>query len=110
MEPGMSELPTKEDAQPGGGVSLSSTYHTVHDPETGPLSESVFDAIAEALDLDPRTDRIPLSERIDPDALDGLFRSESGETYLAFPLEDLRVVVYSDGDIFVYPSTNREPP
>lgn len=88
---------------PDGVEPPSSTYHAKHDRADGPLSTGVFDAIADALELDPATNPIPVNDHISPDGLDKIFQKTTGESYLVFPVWDLRVVVHSDGRIFVHP-------
>ena len=90
---------THEDA-----YTLSSTYHTVHDLDDGPLSAGVFEAIEDGVGVDPTTEPVPVSDEVDLDALDRLFEAECGDSYLSFPLWNLRVVVHSDGHIFIHPA------
>lgn len=99
----MSDIEFVDDATEGTHT-LSSTYHTVHDLEDGPLSAGVFDALEEGLEVDLMAEPVPITEEVDLDALDALFEARCGNSYLSFPVWDLRVVVHSDGHIFIHPA------
>lgn len=68
------------------------------------LIGSLYEAVADALGRDVDAEEIPIREMVDPEALAGLFNEHAGDTYVSFPLQDLRVVVYSDGDVLVQPT------
>lgn len=80
------------------------TYHVRHDPSTGrTLSETVIEAIADVAGVDPTTTIIPLSDQVDPDALDALFdgreaRSDYSSRVVLY-LCGLEVVVHGDGHV-----------
>ena len=93
------------DTPPVDDSQLTSTYHTVHDLDDGPISVGVFEAVEDALGVDPTVETIPVNESIDPDGLDAVFCDDSGDAYLSFPLWEYRVVVHSDGHIFIHPET-----
>lgn len=95
------------DETPEVGGALSTTYHTVHSDSDGSLSASVFEAVADALGVDPATTHIPIDEHIDPDKLDTVFKGASGDAYIVFPIWDFYVVVHGDGHIFVHPAEKR---
>lgn len=97
----------RPDEAPAGGRSLSSTYHAVHSDDDGSLSASVFEAVADALDVDPATTVIPIDDHIDSDKLDTVFQDASGEAYMVFPVWGVHVVVHGDGHIFVHPAEQR---
>ncbi|GAA0676602.1 HalOD1 output domain-containing protein [Natronoarchaeum mannanilyticum] len=70
------------------------------------LSITVIEAVASVSGRDP-IDIEPLNRYVDPDALDEIFdrgdAATSARGRISFPLEEYLVVVYSDGDILVYP-------
>jgi hypothetical protein len=75
-------------------------YRVTHDPD-GPatVSDTVIEAVAEVAGVDPTTTIIPLSERIDPDALDALFAANEGAAQTTFRVCGLEVLVRSDGRV-----------
>jgi len=70
------------------------------------LSIAVIEAVASVSGRDP-IDIEPLHRYVDPDALDEIFdrgdATASARGRISFPLEEYLVVVYSDGEILVYP-------
>lgn len=83
--------------------SISEPKVAVIDLENDAIEWALFETIADLLDLDPRKDDIPIDEHIDPDAMRDLFTEHSGETYISFPVWDMRVCVHSDGYIKIRP-------
>lgn len=80
---------------------------TFEDDSTGRVSTDVVTAVAEARDVEP-TELPPLYDVIDPDALDGIFRSQFGgqslgEGRITFTLAGCEVVVESDGGVTATP-------
>jgi hypothetical protein len=75
-------------------------YRATHDPD-GPatVSDTVIEAVAEVAGVDPTTTIIPLSDRIDPDALDALFAANEGAAQTTFRVCGLEVLVRSDGRV-----------
>lgn len=75
-------------------------YRATHDPD-GPatVSDTVIEAIAEVAGVDPTSTIIPLSDRIDPDALDALFADDDGDAQVSFRVCGLDVFVRSDGHV-----------
>jgi len=75
-------------------------YRATHDPD-GPatVSDTVIEAVAEVAGVDPTTTVIPLSDRIDPDALDALFADDEGAAQTTFRVCGLEVLVRSDGRV-----------
>jgi len=78
----------------------SGVYRATHDPD-GPatVSDTVIEAVAEVAGVDPTTTIIPLSDRIDPDALDALFAADEGAAQATFRVCGLEVLVRSDGRV-----------
>lgn len=90
-----------------GEQEESEVYHAYHDTASDrDLSETVIDAIADVADIDPTETRIPLSDSVDPDALDAIFAEKIDGTtredaHLSFSVCGLRTVVYSNGHILI---------
>lgn len=82
------------------GADRQGTYQTSHDPD-GPatVSDTVIEAIATVAEVDPTTTVIPLSDHIDPDALDALFTDCGEDVQVRFSVCGLDVVVQSDGHV-----------
>jgi hypothetical protein len=78
----------------------SGVYRVTHDPD-GPstVSDTVIEAVAEVADVGPTTTLIPLSDRIDPDALDTLFADSEGKAKTTFRVCGHEVLVRSDGQV-----------
>lgn len=96
-----SESSTLSEAPGRAGV-----YRVTHDPDSSAtVSDTVIRAIAEVAGVDPTNTVIPLSESIDPDALDGLFTSTDGEAQLTFRVCGLEVLVQSDGRVRIVDET-----
>lgn len=89
------ENPTLTESPDRPGV-----YRATYDPD-GPatVSDTVIEAIAEVADVDPTKTVIPLSDRIDPDALDSLFVGDRGGVQVTFHIVGLEVLVRSDGRV-----------
>ena len=81
-------------------------YRATHDPD-GPatVSDTVIEAIAEVAGIDPTNTVIPLSERVDPDALDALFAADDGDAQVSFRVCGLDVLVRSDGNVRIVDET-----
>lgn len=86
----------------GGLMSQSADRRVVAAPSRDERISAIYEAIGEALDLDPGVDPIPLQEAIDPEALAHMFNEHSGEAYVSFPVADCRVTVHSDGEVLVH--------
>jgi hypothetical protein len=87
----------REDSQP------TTTYHAEWDDGgDGELSTTVVTAVADAMDA-RATDLEPLSRRLDPDALDGLFAGDADgdDCRVAFRFNGYDVTVYADGHVVV---------
>ncbi|WP_459191898.1 HalOD1 output domain-containing protein [Halosimplex sp. J119] len=68
--------------------------------ENVPLSEAVREAIAAHDDASLSTADVQLYDHIDPDALDGLFKTDSDvDVSVQIRLEDVTVSVWSDGGV-----------
>lgn len=81
-----------------------------HVCRSGPVSETVIDAVAEATGVDP-LDLEPLYTVIDPDALNSLFRPSVGcpaAMELRFSMADCQVVVHEDGEVAVTPAAESD--
>ncbi|WP_080508338.1 HalOD1 output domain-containing protein [Haloparvum sedimenti] len=68
-------------------------------PPTPPQSTKVVEAVAAELGVDPTTLEIPLTEVVDPDALDTLFNGQDRSGEVRFSYYGYRVVVQADGEI-----------
>lgn len=77
-----------------------STSKGFHDPGES-LSVAVCLSVAEAEGVDPVELDLPLSDVIDPDALDRLFLEESGQ--VSFEYHDYEVTVSGDGSVTLDP-------
>lgn len=97
---------TSENSTPSEAPGRQGVYRATHDPD-GPVtvSDTVIRAIADVADVDPTNTVIPLSESIDPDALDALFASDDGEAQARFRVCGLEVLVWSDGRIRIVDET-----
>jgi hypothetical protein len=75
-------------------------YRATYDLD-GPssVSDTVIEAVAEVAGVDPTTTIIPLSDQIDPDALDALFTDSEGKARTTFSVCGLEVLVRSDGRV-----------
>lgn len=97
---------------PAGATLPAETYHTVHEVNgVTPLSVGVIEAVAGALGLDPVSQRIPVDECIDLEALDNIFCGCSagpacGTSRFVLSIWGLEVVIHDDGHIFVHPPSN----
>ena len=70
--------------------------------ETGHVNEALVDALASAAGEDP-LNIAPIYESVDPDALEALFRTGSGERTLRFEHDGYRVEIDGGGTIHVTP-------
>lgn len=68
--------------------------------DTRPPSEQVIEAIADYADVDPLDFDVPLAEVIDPEALDSLLESNSGD--------NARRVEFRYGSLFVTVTADHE--
>ncbi|THE64869.1 hypothetical protein D8Y22_10890 [Salinadaptatus halalkaliphilus] len=89
------------------------TYHTwCDDTDYEPASTALLTVVSSILEIDP-IDLEPLSERVDPDALNALVGhwTESPTTphggSISFPFADCDVTVRSDGEIVIDPRRPR---
>lgn len=85
----------------------SKTYHTRVDWKSQePLSTTVISAVAAITGIEP-TRLEPLYQRVDPDALDSLFRpreeTERTGCSLSFVLAGCEVTVHGRGEIVIQP-------
>lgn len=92
--------------------SASNTYHTVLEWTTHDPSIAVVELFARLLDVDP-VDIEPLSDSIDPAALDALLQGQqtrfrAGDCTVAFTYLEHRVTVSSDGSVEIEPPTDPE--
>ncbi len=70
--------------------NVSYVANILGDSDTELMSVEIVQAVADAADTDP-TDVKPLFETLDPDALDALFASASGDVIVEFELAGYRV-------------------
>lgn len=68
---------------------------------TPPQSTKVVEAVADELDVDPTDLENPLSDVIDPDALDAIFKGQGRSGVIRFSYYGCRVVVQEDGQVTV---------
>ena len=104
-------MDSTERGAPGVPPSAEPAVEVEHDFDdpTAELTVTVVDAVATARDVSP-TEVVPrVTERVDPDALDRVFRPLPDGTprqgRIAFELFDCLVVVDADGTVGVYPSS-----
>lgn len=87
-------------------------YHVYHDPASSySVSETVIEAVAAIRNQDPTDDPIPLTDVLDPDALNSLFTdthrgSERDGGHTVFLLSGLEVFVHANGHIFIREQQN----
>lgn len=87
----------------------TTTLHAECDPaEDGEVSTTVVTAVADAMGVGA-TDLEPLSRRLDPDALDELFRRDDGDCYVGFRFNGHDVTVYADGHVVVSDTPTAHP-
>nr|WP_290815903.1 HalOD1 output domain-containing protein [Halovivax sp.] len=93
----------------GPSPAVERIYEARHDPD-GPADRhaTVAHAIAEATGVDVTDGSFSLYDRVDPDALDAIFRdARDGRRrtggVVAFPVGAYRVFVYADGRILIEP-------
>ena len=65
------------------------------------ISVAIIESVADATGIDPIDLNPPLSKVVDPDALDTIFRADTGE--LSFTYHDHRVTVTHTGTVNVTP-------
>ncbi|WP_435174546.1 HalOD1 output domain-containing protein [Halorussus sp. AFM4] len=89
---------TTDSSGPTEETDRSGVYRASYDPD-GPatVSDAVIEAVADVAGVDPTSTVIPLSETVDPDALDALFTGCEGDAQVAFRVCGLHVLVRSDG-------------
>lgn len=75
---------------------------------TDSISFAVIEAVAEAKGVDSTELNPPLADIIDPDALESLFRSDTGE--VRFTYHDCEVTVTCEGTVQVTTSNSNSPP
>ena len=64
-------------------------------------STKVVEAVADELDVDPTDLEIPLTEVIDPDALDALFKGQGRSGSIRFSYYGYQVVVQENGQVIL---------
>lgn len=69
----------------------------------GSVEWELYEEIASALGIDPRTQEIPIEDHINPDAIDSIFADKSGTAYIKFPIWDMKVILRSDGHVTIMP-------
>ena len=99
-------MPSRSDAvaptsQSPSNITVSHDFESVHD-----LSTTVVTAVSDAVDV-PALELPPLSDTIDPDALNGLFRPEGDRVpdEISFTYVGCRVTVRGDGTVAVTEAT-----
>lgn len=83
--------------------ALDSRFESHIDLTTEPIEWAVFDRIAEAMEVDPACDQIPVNEQINPELLQDIFTENDGLASVSFPVWNAQVTVYSDGRIHLVP-------
>ncbi|WP_266077777.1 HalOD1 output domain-containing protein [Haladaptatus caseinilyticus] len=82
-------------------------YHVYHDSASlYSVSETIIEAIAAIRSSDPTDDLIPLTDVVDPDALNSLFAdthtgSKRNEGHIVFSVNGFDVFVHANGHIFI---------
>lgn len=98
----MSSNSTSENSHGGSGSIVQRSYH---DESNGSLSTSVIVALDSLPEFAVETREGALFDRLDPDALDSLFRSteDSNRTdgRVVFPIGSHVVTVWADGEIVI---------
>lgn len=71
--------------------------------ETEELSSAIVETLSTAKGRDITEDECVLYNNIDPDALDGMFRRDTGENTVKveFTTHDAIVIIWGDGDITI---------
>ncbi|MFC7044957.1 HalOD1 output domain-containing protein [Halobacteriaceae archaeon GCM10025711] len=98
-----------ESSDEGAVESSRETYTTHHDMSADDVSVSVVMAVAAVAGVDPSDLRERLSDVVDPDGLDTIFRPQEDGTsrtdgHVAFPFLGYEVTVFADGTITVTPT------
>jgi hypothetical protein len=93
---------------------IRGSYHLHHDwTSSSPLSQTVTYVIL-ALSGEEPSSGPPLSESVDPDALDQLFRNkcldDRSNDHLTFTHDGCTITVYRSGQVIAYPPTDGETP
>ncbi|WP_458187186.1 HalOD1 output domain-containing protein [Haladaptatus sp. NG-WS-4] len=94
-------------------VANETGYHVYHDAtNTRPLSETLISAIAVVRNVDPTVAPIPLTDAVDPDALDLLFSDTHGGKerdvgYVVFTTAGLEVFAHANGHVFIRERTDK---
>lgn len=89
-------------------------YHVYHDATSPrPLSETLITAVAVIRNIDPTVESIPLTDAVDPDALDLLFTDTHGgkersKGYVVFTTVGLEVFAHANGHIFIRERTDSD--
>lgn len=102
--------------KPQASADRSDVYWAYHDEDSpAKLTTTVVHALAEVVGEDATAMRERVYERIDPEALDLLFRDTTDGTprvggYLGFRVYDHQVTVYASGDIGIEPPVAPRPP
>lgn len=86
----------------GGLMSKVADHRLVNGDTQDERIAAIYEAVGQALGLDPGAEPIPIREAIDPEALAHVFNEESGSSYVSFPVSGSRVTVHSDGEVLVY--------
>jgi hypothetical protein len=90
-------------------VDRTADYHVSHDP-SGPakLSTTVSHALADARGTNVTDSRAALSESVDPESLDRIFRNNRSRPpgHVAFTVDGYRVTVYGTGEIVITPPSS----
>jgi hypothetical protein len=100
---------TTTDFEPTSGYSGEQVYYVTHDRATpGGLTATVAHAIADVAGVDVTVAELAVGDRVDPAALDRLFRNSgrrpaSGYLSLRFDLWEYGVTVRSDGVVEIRP-------
>lgn len=86
------------------GPAADMTSPADQPPSGEELIAAVYQRVAEALDIDPNGEEIPIREYVDPDALAHLFNTRNDDVFVSFPVQDVRVTIHGDGSIYVRPA------
>ncbi|GAA0230652.1 HalOD1 output domain-containing protein [Haladaptatus pallidirubidus] len=88
-------------------VANETGFHVYHDATTDwELSETLLSAIAIIRNTDPTKSPIPLTDSVDPDALDALFADtydgrERNRGHVVFTISGFEVFAHANGHVFL---------
>ncbi len=103
-------------SEPNLVANAPRAYHVYYDSSAPySLNEVIIEAVAAIQNTDPTDDPIPLTDALDPDALDSLFAAthqgtERNSGHVKFQLSGLDVFVHANGHILIRERVPGEDP